>query len=334
MRWRRWLAWATLALGGTLTITLGLAAWAYRDIPAGKIEAKYATPASRFISLDGVRLHYRDEGQGPTLVLIHANWANMIDWDPWVAALADAYRVVRFDMAGFGLTGPDPSGDYSLERTVSLLDHLVTHLGLERFTLAGASLGGTVAMHYASRYPNRVEQLILASPGALNPRVRGRNTPVELPIVFDWLAVVTPPAIPRALLRSGFGQPERITPELVERWHDLMLREGNRRAQLERQRQYVSGDIEGLIGNIQVPTLLMWGKQNKQVPVTLVDEMERLLVRSPRVDKLIYEDAGHQLAQEIGARSGRDIRAYLDAQRTPGNSHLPGERHPGPQTSP
>ncbi len=311
----RWLGKALLLCLAAAAVAAALGAWVYRDIPAATLEARYAGPASSFVSLSGVRFHYRDEGQGPVVVLIHANWANMIDWDPWVGQLADAYRVVRFDMAGFGLTGPDPSGDYSLRRTVDLLQELTSHLGLDRFILAGASLGGTVAMHYAVRHPEQVEQLILASPGALNPRVRGRSTPAELPALFDVLAVITPPAIPRAILRSGFGDPDRITPALVQRWHDFMLREGNRRAQLERQRQYVSGEIEALIGAIRVPTLLMWGEKNKQVPVALATEMRALLKSAPRVDMLIYPDAGHQLAQEIGPRSGRDVRNYLDKLR-------------------
>jgi hypothetical protein len=62
--------------------------------------------------------------------------------------------------------------------------------------------------------------------------------------------------------------------------------------------------------------------------------MEQLLVRTPRVDKLIYEDAGHQLAQEIGARSGRDVRAYLDARRAQANSHSPDDGPPDPRTGP
>jgi pimeloyl-ACP methyl ester carboxylesterase len=328
MSFKRWLSWGLLAALAVIAVVAASGAWLYRDVPAASIEAKYADGASRFVTLDGVRFHYRDEGAGPVVLLIHANWANLIDWDPWVAALADGYRVLRFDMAGFGLTGPDPSGDYSLARTVALLDRLITHLKLERFTLAGASLGGTVAMHYAVSHPARVERLILASPGALNPRVRGRDRPAELPAAFDLLAVITPPGVPRLLLRSGFGDPERIDPALVERWHDFMLREGNRTAQLERQRQYVSGDIEALITSIRVPTLLMWGEKNTQVPIQLAAEMEALLANAPRVDKLIYADAGHQLAQEIGARSGADVRAYLDgltAASTPEAGRSPAE---------
>ncbi|MDH4023424.1 MAG: alpha/beta hydrolase, partial [Gammaproteobacteria bacterium] len=109
-------------------IALVAALWVYRDIPAAELEARYAGPASRFITVDGARIHYRDEGSGPPVVLIHANFSNLIDWDPWVDALRDKYRVIRFDMTSHGLTGPDPTGDYSQERTLALTERLIDAL--------------------------------------------------------------------------------------------------------------------------------------------------------------------------------------------------------------
>lgn len=309
----RWILNGLAILIGLIVAAFAIAAWVYRDIPAAKLEEIYATPPSAFVVVDGVRFHYRDEGAGPVVVLIHANWANLLDWDPWVAALRDQYRVVRFDMTGFGLTGPDPTGDYSVPRTVQLLHGFTTALALEEFTLAGASLGGTIAMHYSVTHPGRVERLVLVSPGALNPGVRGRTTPAELPRIADILTVITPRAIPRAILEGAAGDPSQVSEAMVTRWHDFLLRKGNRAAQLARQRQYISGDIDGLIRLINVPVLIMAGKLNKQVPVALADELVTLLSNSPQVDKLIYPAAGHQLAQEIGPQTGLDMRRYLDA---------------------
>ncbi len=312
----RWILNGLAILLGLPLAGLALAAWIYRDIPAAELERVYASPPSAFIEVDGVRFHYRDEGEGPVVVLIHANWANLIDWDPWVAALGDKYRVVRFDMTGFGLTGPDPSGDYSVPRTVELLNGFTNALGLEEFTLAGASLGGTIAMHFSVAHPGRAKRLVLVSPGALNPGVRGRTTPAELPWIADVLTVITPRALPRAILEGAAGDPTQVSDAMVTRWHDFLLREGNREGQLARQRQYISGDIDGLIQRIDIPVLIMAGELNKQVPVALAHELATLLSASPQVDTLIYPDAGHQLAQEIGAETGRDMRRYLDSWET------------------
>ena len=309
----RWIVRALLTLVGLTAMAAAAGVWIYRDLPSDELERKYATPPSQFIEVDGVRFHYRDEGQGPAVVLIHANWANMLDWQPWVEALSDQYRVVRFDMTGFGLTGPDPTGDYSVPRTVDLLHQFTRALGLERFTLTGASLGGTIAMHYAVIHPRRVERMVLVSPGALNPGVRGRTKPAGLPRWVDLLTIYTPRAIPKAILEGAFGDPSRVTETLVTRWHEFMLREGNRAAQIARQRQYISGDIDALISRIDVPVFIMVGELNKQVPVALADELVTLLGRSPKVDLVIYPTAGHQLVQEIGPKTALDMRRYLDS---------------------
>ena len=174
------LAWIAGGLVALALIGLAVAVWIWRDIPAERLEARYATEASRFAEIDGARIHYRDEGQGPAVVLIHANFASLIGWDPWVDALKDRYRVVRFDMTSHGLTGADATGDYGLPRTVDLMERLLEQLGVERCAIVGTSLGGTVAMHYTVRNPERVAGLVLISPGSLEPDVRGRQAPARM----------------------------------------------------------------------------------------------------------------------------------------------------------
>ena len=129
MKVLRYIAYTLGTLLALSLVALLVALWAYRDIPAGELEAKYANNASRFMNIDGVRIHYRDEGEGPAIVLVHAHFASLLGWEPWVEALKDDYRVIRFDMTSHGLTGTDPSGDYSVERTVDLADRFIDALG-------------------------------------------------------------------------------------------------------------------------------------------------------------------------------------------------------------
>jgi pimeloyl-ACP methyl ester carboxylesterase len=117
MRIRSLLLRALAVIAVVVAVSVAVALWVYRDIPAAELEARYAGPASRFIIIDGVRMHYRDEGSGPVLVLLHANFSNLIDWDPWVDVL-----------------------------------------GLERITIGGTSMGGTVAIHYTAAHPERVDR--------------------------------------------------------------------------------------------------------------------------------------------------------------------------------
>lgn len=301
----RGLAVLGLAAGAALAV----ATWVYRDIPAAELEARYAGPTSRFITIDGVRMHYRDEGSGPVVLLFHANFSNLIDWDPWVEALKDRYRVVRVDLTSHGLTGPDPTGDYSLPRTLALVEGFVAALGIERATLGGTSLGGTVAIHYTARNPGRVERLILLSPGSLEGKERARGGLPKAAYVLTW---VLPRALPAGMLRSGFGDPARLPEELVDRWYDFWMREGQRKAQLDRLAQYQSGDIEGLVRSIRVPVLLLWGEANTTALFSQAGEFRELLRDAPSLTFISYPGVGHMAVEEAGPAIGRDVRAWLD----------------------
>jgi pimeloyl-ACP methyl ester carboxylesterase len=312
MKWLRYLAWS---LGGLLAVGAGafaVAAWIYRDIPAEVLEARYTTPASRFLNVDGVRIHYRDEGSGPPLVLIHANFGNLLSWDGWVESLKDEHRILRFDMTGHGLTGPDPTGDYSLERTVRLTERFVDALGLTRFSIGGTSLGGTVAMHYTAAHPERVERLILLSPGALEGR-KVQRAGGSLPRIANILEYITPRALATYMLKSRFGDPDRVDDRLIDQWYEMWLREGQRAAILARLRTYSSADLARVTAGVRVPTLILWGEKNPQAPVAQAEELRKMLSSAPEVQVITYPGVGHMAADEAGPIIARDVRAYLDS---------------------
>lgn len=301
--------WSTAAL----MIALLLAAVVYRDHPVAEVEQRWAKPPSQFVIVDGVRLHYREEGTGPTVVLLHANYASLFMWEPWAAALKDRYRVIRVDLPAHGLTGPEPSGDYSLQRIQSLFEQFVDARGLERFVVVGTSIGGTVAMRYAADHPERIERLVMISPGSLEPRVRGRTTPANVPKVADLLAWITPRAFTAYLLRNDYGDPARVTDAVIDEWYEMWMREGNRQAMIDLLRQYVSGGVEAKIRSIRVPVLLMWGEKNKRVPLSLAYETRALLENSPDIQLEVLPGIGHMLVQEAPQQSAAVIRRYLDA---------------------
>jgi pimeloyl-ACP methyl ester carboxylesterase len=305
----RFIGRSLLVLAALGVVGLGIALWAYRDIPAAELEARYAGPTSRFMNIDGVRMHYRDEGTGPVVLLFHANFSNLIDWDPWVDALKDRYRVVRIDMTSHGLTGPDPTGDYTLPRTLELTEKFIDALGIEKATLGGTSLGGTVAIHYTTRHPERVERLILLSPGSLEGKERARQ---GMPKAAYVLTAILPRALPEFMLKSGFGDPTKLPDELVDRWYDMWMREGQRKAQLDRLSQYQAGDIEGLVRSIRVPVLLLWGEANTTAVFEQSGEFRKLLENVPSLTFISYPGVGHMAVEEAGAEIGKDVRTWLD----------------------
>jgi pimeloyl-ACP methyl ester carboxylesterase len=292
-----------------------VALWVYRDIPAAVLEAKYAGPNSRFIDIDGVRIHYRDEGQGPAVLLLHANFSNLIGWDPWVDALKDSYRVVRLDFTSHGLTGPDPTGDYSQERTVELLEKFVDAVDLQSFSIAGTSMGGTMAIKYTHKHPHRIVSLILLSPGSLEGKRQKAGPRSEVPDTAYGLTYIMPRALPEFMLRSGFGDPTKLTDEQIDRWYEMWMREGQRKAQLDRLQQYEAGDIEQVIRELKRPVLLLWGEANTTAEFEQAAEFRHLMENVESLKFISYPGVGHMAVQEDGATSGRDVRAYLDERR-------------------
>lgn len=312
MRWIKRILGALLGLIAFIALLLLVGAAVYRDVPASEVEAKWARPPSKFVVIDGVRLHYRDEGRGPAVVLLHANYSSLFMWEPWVAKLRDDYRVIRVDLPAHGLTGPEPNGNYTLERIQTLFERFVDERGLGRFTVVGTSIGGTVAMRYTAAHPERIERLVLISPGSLEARVRGRTTPANVPRVADLLGYVTPKSFTRFLLTNDYGDPARLTDAVTDEWYDMWMREGNRLAMINLLRQYVSGGVEDKIRAVKVPVLLIWGEKNKRVPLALAYETQKLLENSPEVKLEILPGIGHMLVQEAPQQSAQLIRRYLD----------------------
>ncbi len=315
----RVLGWILGGLVAVLIVGFAIGSYYYRDIPAAALEKKYGNAESKFVMLDGVRMHYRDEGpitgdkaSAPTIILIHAHFDNLLSWNPWVEALKDKYRVVRFDFTSHGLTGVDPSGDYSLKRTVDLVELLVKELNIGKFSVAGTSMGGTIAIHYASRHPDQVEKMILLSPGALNTRVRGRDTPPPLPPGIDILEYITPRLIFKGLLSSGYGDKTKLKDELIDQWWEMMRREGQRKAEITRQRQYISGDVDAKIKTLTQPTLIMWGEKNSVVTVDQAKQLVDLMTNAKSVKLIVYPGVGHMAVHEAPEQTAKDARIYFD----------------------
>jgi pimeloyl-ACP methyl ester carboxylesterase len=305
-----------LGLAGVAALAVAaflVAAWVYRDVPAAVIEQRYALPNSRWVDIEGVRIHYVDEGSGPAILLLHAHYSSLRMWTPWAEAMRGTHRVVRLDLPSHGLTRPDPTGDYSVERGVHLIEVFTHRVGLERFALAGASIGATHAIRFAARYPDQVERLILANPGALEgKKATERNQQPGTQAMYWVLERITPRFLSESILDSAFADHSKLTPALIDEWHDFWMMEGQRRAEIARVSQYRAGDIEEQIRSLRMPVLLMWGEANRVARLEQAARMQQLLIHAPSVRLVTYPGVGHMLTYEAPERSAADALAYLD----------------------
>lgn len=292
-----------LALIGLGSGLVALIAWAWTpDRPRSQLEARWLASPEDMVTVAGTRLHVRDSGRHgpgrdlPAIIMLHGFGASLHTWEPWAAALADRFRVVRYDLPGFGLSPPRPGGDYSLAADIAELGALMDALGLARATLIGSSMGGKVAWHFAARFPHRVEKLVLISPDGFAQRGERYGEARRIGGALGLMTVFLPKPLLRANLASAYADPSRLTDALITRYHDMMLAPGARRAMLARLRQAVLEDPAPLLPKVTMPVLLLWGDRDRLIPVANAEDYLRLLpdarlVRFPALGHLPHEEA-------------------------------------------
>ncbi len=309
---KRWLLRVSLfALVSVLLLAAVLATLVRRDLPPSALRAQYAGAPSRFVKIEGMDVHYRDEGQGAPIVLVHGASASLHTWQGWADALKTQRRVVRLDLPGHGLTGPAPDKDYSVERLARVVAKLLDELGIEQADLAGNSLGGRVAITFALSWPRRARRLILIDAGGLSglkpPRLfRAAKNPLGA-VLLRWLS---PRFAVRANLRQVYGDERLITEELVDRYQAMTLRAGNRQALLDRVNGRQSPTLDDRLKQLRLPTLLQWGAKDRWIPIEFGRRMHALIAGS---ELIVYPNAGHIPMEEAPGPTVRDATAFLES---------------------
>ncbi len=290
---------------------IGAGFWLYTpDKPRDALERIYAASGPDFISVLGLRLHVRDSGPkaAPAIILLHGFGSSLQTWDSWAQTLSAGYRVIRFDLPGFGLTGADPTGDYSDARSVQVLGALMDALSLRRATVAGNSMGGKIAWMFAATHPDRVEALILISPdGFASPGFEYGKRP-EIPAVVRLLPYTLPGWMLRMNLAPAYGDPTRLTEATLDRYRDMMLAPGVRRAMLARMEQVMLEPPEPLLRRIEAPTLLLWGERDGLIPFSNA----RDYLSAIRDSRLVsFPDLGHVPQEEAPDQSVAPVLSLL-----------------------
>jgi pimeloyl-ACP methyl ester carboxylesterase len=271
-----------------------------------ELRARHSLPASTFVEVDGVELHYVDEGRGPAILLLHGSYASLRQWDDWSAGLKSRYRVVRFDWPAYGLSGADPAGDYGCERKIALLLAFAGHLEINRFLLVGTSSAGVPAAALAALYPERVTGLILNNV-AVGPLQHDHPLTPELTHEIEqdalhpgWHSL----SFWREVLRMHYANPDRVKPETVAHWTDF----NNRSFSPELTPDGANAEAEFCrtpadLARIEIPTLLLWSDRDLEVPVEREGRAAFDLLACIDKELVIVPDCGHMAPDECGANS-------------------------------
>lgn len=306
-----------------IALLLGIALLIFRtpDTDPAAMRAKYGGPPSRFLDLGGgLSVHLRDTGArtAPALMLIHGSNASLHTWEPWAARLGRRYRVIRIDLPGHGLTGPSPTRDYSSAGFVDVVERVRARLNVERMVLAGNSMGGGVAWHYALAHPNRLSGLILVDsvgqpePGSQTPPLAFRIA--RMPVIRNLAAMITPRSLIADALPGAYYDRSLATDMVIDRYWELLCYPGNRVATLDRFATAPDSATNGELSRITTPTLILWGENDNLVPVS---SGRWLAARIPGSKLIIYPKTGHVPMEERPDQSAAGLDAFIRASAQP-----------------
>lgn len=284
------------------------------DSSVEQLKSQWAQPPSQFIEIAGMQIHLRDEGprEDPIpIVLLHGTSASLHTWDGWANALKDKHRVIRFDLPGFGLTGPTLDDNYRIENYSHVVIEVLDKLKVDRAILVGNSLGGYVSWATAVFYPDRVAKLVLIDSSGYP--FQAKSIPIgfkiaSTPILNKLMQQVLPRGMVESSVKNVYGNPELVTPELVSRYFDLTTRAGNRQALVERLQQMRPGQFTQRLSELKLPTLIMWGDQDKLIPPDIADRFHKDIIGSQLVR---FNELGHVPQEEGPLETVNAFKVFL-----------------------
>ncbi|MDG2491374.1 MAG: alpha/beta hydrolase [Flavobacteriaceae bacterium] len=283
------------------------------DVSVDSLKRQYTDSNSHFMSVDGLEVHYKDEGSGTPIILLHGTSASLHTWDGWTKELTiNNYRVIRMDLPAFGITGANKDNLYDLPSYSKFLTDFVNQLELDKFILAGNSLGGSISWHYTSNNPEKVQKLILLDPAGF-PSKKERPLVFELaeiPILNQILKHITPKSLIKDNLEQVYFDDSKVTENLVDRYHQMILREGSRTSFIERAK-LEGQDYTELLYTIKSPTLIIWGEDDLWIPV---EDSFKFKERMANSSLVIMKETGHVPMEEKPIESVALALSFLNLE--------------------
>ncbi len=258
---------------------------------------------SHFVEVDGATIHYQEFGEAsnPTLILIHGYTASAYAWHLAAPLFAgENFRVVAVDLLGFGYSDKPAAFDYSIASQARVISRFMNRLGIGRASIVGSSYGGAVAATVALDYAERVEKLVLVG-AVINDEAK--NSPIlklaSVPFVGE---VVSPFLLDskrffKRRMRSTIA-PENyhlITPERIESVARPLHAADAHRSVLATARAWNANRIEADASFITQPTLLVWGENDRVIPVRNGEKLHDAILHSRLV---VFKSCGHVPQEE------------------------------------
>lgn len=303
------------------------------DLSKEELADKYIKPTSKFMKLsNGAEMHYRDEGNQnkSVLLMIHGGFGSLQNWEGWIEPLKDNYRLISMDLLGHGLTGGYSDKIYTRHSERDAIHELLQKLNVKKYSIAGNSFGGGIALEIALKFPNEVEGLILIDSEGIPNGENGYDASQftdEKPVSPDqaeytkltWLEKIGSkfigPDVVKMQLENLIHNKELITDEFAEYFGNILRYKGTREAQILmfRQGMYLitSGDPMDLLPRlkeIKCPVLIMHGEKDSLVPVSVAEKFNEHIAKS---EIYVVRKAGHMPMIEKPKETAKKVDNFL-----------------------
>ena len=267
-------------------------------------------PSSHFIKWRGTELHYTDEGSGYPVLMIHGFGGSVRNFAKMADNLKGQFRVIRFDLPGFGLSGFPEMGDKPnyIQMYRDYITFMLDTLHLDSVYVMGNSMGGGIAWIAAADHPDKVKKLVLLNSAGYDvANVSGKLTMFRFKSVGHVFDRGMPEFMSASGLEKCYADQSKVDPAVWRLNNQFSNREGNIQNMLALARSKQFPD-SGIITKVQCPTLIVWGKEDAIIPVAHAEKFHRD-IKNSRV--IIYDPCGHVPMMERSEDLTKDFLQFV-----------------------
>ncbi len=262
-----------------------------------------AAVADKVATIYGVKIHYKEAGSGPVVILLHGLGGDMSNWAPTISALATKYRVIVPDQVGFGKSDK-PVIAYRVGTLVDFLDGLYKELKIERASLVGNSLGGWTAAAFALAYPEKVDRVVLVDAGGVMLPQSADQTELRAALTGSTRESI------RQLMSMIFYNKQYQSDVAV----DMMFTRKMTRTDGYTIQQFIESIVRGedmldnRLASIKQPTLIVWGREDRLTPLAMGEQFKKGI---PNSELVIFEKCGHMPQMEKATEFNAALLKFL-----------------------
>ncbi len=292
-----------------LLLALVTAGCRARALPESQLFPAGTPFVARYVEIEGTRIRYVDGGgHGVPVIFLHGLGASMYAWRKNLPAVAAAgFRVIAYDNRGFGLSDK-PAGPYDNASLAGLTIGLMDSLRLPEAVLIGHSMGGAIAAEVAIDYPARVRGLVLIGSAGLGAREAALLRVARWPLIGPFVLAFRGRRLTARILKSTYADPTKVTEADVDQYYAPVAEPQYARALGGVLRQFRVDGLAGRLDHVAAPTLVLWGEQDRIVPVGLGRAMATEISRSAF---LTVQRAGHAVQEEAPDEVNRLVVKFL-----------------------